>query len=327
VSFRFLRGLFLENWGLKLLSLAFAVLLWMFVVGENRSEVSLSLPLELTRVPANMVIVSRVPESIRVRLNGPRSLVAGINPAQLVVRLDLDGIQPGISGFEILPSRLNLPRGIEVTYISPSVITLEADVKTRKVVPVKPRTRGSPAEGFEVAALRADPPEVEVEGAERAVKQLRELPTEAVDVSGLDGGFTRPVELAYPDPSLRALIKKPVRVEVVIREMRGEREFPQVPVRVPGTGFSVVPSVVRVVVEGTLRVLSRLTTADLAATVGLPGTPLSAGSARVVVTVPGDVRVLSVEPDAVEVSPAPLTQGGGPAATPATAPPRAGERR
>ena len=76
-----LRATVLNNWGLKLLSLGFAVLLWMYVVGENRSEVSLSLPLELTRVPANMVIVSRVPEAIRVRLNGPRSLLAGVNPA------------------------------------------------------------------------------------------------------------------------------------------------------------------------------------------------------------------------------------------------------
>jgi len=326
VSAGFLRGLFLENWGLKLLSLAFAVLLWMFVVGENRSEVSLSLPLELTRVPANMVIVSRVPEAIRVRLNGPRSLLAGVNPGQLVVRLDLEGIQPGISGFEILPSRLNLPRGIEVTYISPSVITLEADVKTRKVVPVKPRTRGNPAQGFEVAGVRAEPAEVEVEGAERAVKQLREIPTEAVDVSGLDGGVTRPVELAYPDPSLRATIKKPVRVEVTIREMRGEREFPGVPVRSPGPGLSVVPPAVRVVVEGTLRAVSRLTAADLAVTVEPFGGPPPAGPMRLVVGAPADVRVLSVEPNAVEVMPAsPPSPPGNDGSAPPTAGPKTRE--
>jgi len=325
VSMGFLRGLFLENWGLKLLSLAFAVLLWMFVVGENRSEVSLSLPLELTRVPANMVIVSRVPEAIRVRLNGPRSLLAGVNPAQLVVRLDLDGIQPGISGFEILPSRLNLPRGIEVTYISPSVITLEADVKTRKVVPVKPRTRGTPAEGFEVASVKAEPPEIEVEGAERAVKQLREIPTEAVDVSGLDGGFARPVELAYPDPSLRATIKKPVRVEVSIREMRGEREFPYVPVKLAGMALEASPPAVSVVVEGPLRVISRLTAAELAATVEpFSGQP-PAVPVRVVVAAPAEVRVLSVLPNAVEVAPRPPAPENNPVPAPPAAGPKNGE--
>jgi hypothetical protein len=50
VSPGLLRRIFLDDLGLKFLSLAFATLLWMFVVGEKRSEVSLSLPLELTRV-------------------------------------------------------------------------------------------------------------------------------------------------------------------------------------------------------------------------------------------------------------------------------------
>lgn len=305
-----LRGALLENWGLKILSLAFAVLLWMFVVGENRSEVSLSLPLELTRVPSEMVIVSRVPEAIRVRLNGPRSLLAGINPNQLVVRLDLDGIQPGISGFEILPSRLNLPRGVEVTYISPSVITLEADVKTRKVVPVRPRLRGTPAEGFEVTGVRADPPDVEVEGAERVVRQLREVPTELVDVTGLDGGVTRPVELAFPDPSLRAVTRRTIRVEATIAEMRGEREFVQVPVAVPLGGIRVVPPAVDVRVEGTLRAIARLSARDLTVAVEPFGEELPLGVVRVVASGPPGIRVLAVEPNGVQVvsvSPPPET--------------------
>jgi YbbR domain-containing protein len=235
------RNLLLEDWGLKLLSLGFATLLWMFVVGEKRSEVSLSLPLELTRVPDNMVIVSRVPEVIRVRLNGPRTLLAATNPQP--VSIDVEGIQPGISAFTIPPSRLNLPRGIEVTNISPSVITLEADLKIRKIVPIKPRIKGTPAEGFEVAGINVEPPEIEVEGAERALKQLREIPTEMVDVVGLEGSVARPVELALPDPSLKPVDKQPLRLEVVIHEMRAEREFIELAVTPPGPGWQVVPAV------------------------------------------------------------------------------------
>lgn len=297
-----LRGLLLDNWGLKLLSLAFAVLLWMFVVGEKRSEVSLSLPLELTRVPQHMVIVSRVPEAIRVRLNGPRSLLAGVNPNQLVVRLDLDGIQPGISGFEILPSRLNLPRGVEVTYISPSVITLEADVKARKVVPVRPRLRGNPAEGFEVAAVRADPDEVEVEGAERVVRQLREIPTDLLDVTGLDGSLARPVELAFPDPSLRAPAKGTVRVEVTIVEMRGEREFVRVPVVLSAPDLVAVPPAVDIRVEGPLRMISRLSAMDLTVGVEPLGAEMTPGRVRVLAAGPPGARVVSVLPEWVQVT-------------------------
>jgi YbbR domain-containing protein len=296
-----LRATLLQNWGLKLLSLGFAVLLWMYVVGENRSEVSLSLPLELTRVPSNMVNVSRVPEAIRVRLNGPRSLLAGVNPAQIVVRLDLEGIQPGISGFEILPSRLNLPRGVEVTYISPSVITLEADVRMQKVIPVKPRIRGAPADGFQVAEARADPAQVEVEGAERALRQLKEVPTDFLDVSGLQGSVTRPVDLAFPDPTIRAVGKRTVKVEVSIEEMRGEREFVQVPVRMPA-GFKAVPAEVNVRVEGSVRAVSAAVGTNLAATVEPFGAQqVPTGPVRVVVKAPEELRVIWVKPNVVEI--------------------------
>lgn len=298
-----LRALLLENWGLKLLSLAFAMLLWMFVVGEKRSEISLTVPLELTRVPQDMVIVSRVPEGVRVRLNGPRTLLAGVNPQQLSVSLDLDGIQPGISSFEILPSRLNLPRGVEVTYISPSVITLEADFKVRKVLPVKPRIKGTPADGFEVAEVRVKPAQVEVEGAERVLKQLREIPTEVVDVSGLDGSVVRPVELALPDPALRPVDRRTVRMEVVIRAMQAEREFTQVPVVVPRTGWKAVPPTVDVKVEGNLRVISGLKGKDVTAGVEPFGQEQPVGKLRVMVKVPDGVRVVSVEPGSVAVAP------------------------
>lgn len=296
-----LRATLRENWGLKLLSLAFAVLLWMYVVGENRSEVSLSLPLELTRVPSDVVIVSRVPEAIRVRLNGPRSLLAGVSPAQVPVRLDLEGIQPGISGFEILPSRLNLPRGVEVTYISPSVITLEADVRARKTVPVKPRVRGAPADGFEVTEARVEPPQVEVEGSERVLRQLKDVPTDFLDVSGLQGGATLPVGLAFPDPTIRAVGKGQVRVDVVVQEMRGEREFVQVPVRVP-EGFRAVPGEVNVRVEGGLRALSAAVGGNLAVTVEPFGPEGPAGPVRVVVNTPPELRLVWVKPGTVEVS-------------------------
>lgn len=317
MNLRSLRPLLLENWGLKLLSLAFAMLLWMFVVGEKRSEVSLSVPLELTRVPQTMVIVSRVPESIRVRLNGPRTLLAAVNPQQLAVTLDLDGIQPGISAFEILPSRLSLPRGVEVTYISPSVITLEADLRVRKTVAVKPRTKGTPAEGFEVAEVRAEPPQVEIEGAERVVKQLREVPTEVVDISGLEGSVVRPVELALPDPTLRPVERRTVRLEVVIREMRAEREFIQVPVVLPRPGWQPEPPFVDVRVEGSLRAVSRLKAKDLAARTEPFGDAAPAGPVGVAVTAPEGIQVVSVEPPRVAVvpRPAPPATAGEPAST------------
>jgi YbbR domain-containing protein len=316
---RRLHRIFSEDVGLKLLSLAFATLLWMFVVGEKRSEVSLSLPLELTQVSADMVVVSPVPEAVRVRLNGPRTLLAAINPHQLAVTLNLEGLLPGISAFEILPSRLNLPRGVEVTYISPSVVTLEADRKMRRVLPVRARTKGVPAEGYEVAEIRMTPAEVEIEGAERAVTKLREAPTEIVDVGGLDGGVTRPVQLALPDPALRPQVQKPLQMEIVVREMRAQREFIQVPVVLTEgaqegpPAWELSPPAVDVALEGPLLALSKLKTADVQVRASLAGLPPEGGGVLVLVQVPAGVKVLSATPAEVELKPVFATDVGNPA--------------
>ncbi len=311
-----LRRIFLDDLGLKLLSLAFATLLWMFVVGEKRSEVSLSLPLELTQMPAEMVVVSPVPEAVRVRLNGPRTLLAAINPQQLAVTLSMEGVLPGISAFEILPSRLNLPRGVEVTYISPSVVTLDIDRKARRMLPVRPRTKGVPAEGYEVAELRVVPSQVEIEGAERVVTKLREAPTEIVDVGGLDGGVTRPVQLSLLDPTLRPLVQKALQLEIVVREMRAQREFIQVPVELaeaPQVGppaWVLTPPAVDVALEGPLLALSKLKTADVQVRASLAGLPPGGGAAAVTVLVPAGVTVLSATPAEVELRPV-FAQGVG----------------
>ncbi len=296
-----LRAMLAENWGLKVVSLALSVTLWLFVMGEKSSEVTLSAPLELTRVPSNLVLVSPVPPSVRVRLNGPSPLLATVSPQRLTVRLDLDGMQPGISAFEILPARLDLPRGVEVTYLSPSVITLEADQKVRRTVPLRARTRGSLADGFGLVEARVEPPTIEVEGAERSLRQLEEIRTEVVDISGLEGGVVRPVELAFPDPSVRAVERRPVRVEVVVREVRAESAFLGLPVEPPGPGWQVVPGVVDVTVEGSARTLARLQATDVSAGVEPVGDGPPKVPVRVVVRVPPGVNLKGVEPNLVQL--------------------------
>jgi len=43
-----------ENWTLKLTSLAFAIALWMFIMGERRLEVGYAVPLHLQNVPSTL---------------------------------------------------------------------------------------------------------------------------------------------------------------------------------------------------------------------------------------------------------------------------------
>lgn len=298
-----LRAAFTENRGLKFVSLLIAIALWMFVVGVDHSEVYMTVPLELTNVPDNVTVVSRAPSEINVRMTGPRTIMASISPKKLTVTLDLQGMQPGINSYEILPSRFGVPQGVDVTDISPSVITLEADRTLTRMVPVKPRIKGTPAEGFEVAEVTVTPHEVELAGAERPLKLAHEVPTEVVDVTGLNGSVARDVVVVLPNPSFKRTDGgKPIRLEVTVRELTVEREFPTVELSAPEPGWTVRPATVEVRLAGNLQLVTRLTAKDVTARPLIMGNPVK-GPVPVLVTVPEGVQIIQVIPEEVLLEP------------------------
>lgn len=298
---QWLRERLLANWGLKLVSLLSAFLIWFFVVGQEQREEYFKIRLLLENTPEHLVVTSRVPEFISLRLIGPRTLLSNVRARLLTVSLNLSGMQEGTSTYEILPSRLSLPRGVEVADISPAVVTLQGDRKAVRTLRIKPRLIGAPAGGYEISDARVTPAEARVEGAEQVLKSLKEIPTEFVDVTGLEGNLSRKVALAPPEPSLRPLDEKPFVLDVKVREQQGERGFLRVEVQAP-PGWAAKPPVVEVQLSGSLAVLSKLTAKDISAQ-ARPATK-GPGSASLEVVAPPGTRVAAIVPAEVRLAPA-----------------------
>ncbi len=266
MNLKWLSRLFTEDKGLKIASLLIAITLWLRVVSAEQTEALFRVPLTLANMPAELVLVSNVPQSINVRLRGPRTIMSSVDQRKLNFTLDLTGMQDGTSTYEILSSKLGLPRGLEVSQLSPSKVTLQTDKKDVRVLDVTPRISGTPGAGYEIADVVVRPPKVEIEGSERALKLAREVPTEVLDVSGLTGPMVREVQLVPSDPTFKPLKQQGVVVEVKIREMIGERGFLQVVVESPRTGWVTRPPTVEVRLKGNLTLLSRLEAKDIKAT-------------------------------------------------------------
>ena len=58
-----------KNLFLKLLSLAFALILWFFVMGEQKQEVAFNVPLILKNIPDGLMVANEVPSQVDVRNN------------------------------------------------------------------------------------------------------------------------------------------------------------------------------------------------------------------------------------------------------------------
>ncbi|HEX9759876.1 MAG TPA: CdaR family protein [Candidatus Acidoferrales bacterium] len=122
---RFLRGLLLHNWGLKLLALLLAFLLWATFTAEPFVEIGFQVPVEFRNLPPPLDVSDDAPAQVRVRVRGRSTLVRRLTPADLTISLDLSGVDTGDMVVPLSTSQvLELPPGVELVRIVPAELRL-----------------------------------------------------------------------------------------------------------------------------------------------------------------------------------------------------------
>ncbi|MCK4501841.1 MAG: YbbR-like domain-containing protein [Desulfuromonadales bacterium] len=205
-----------NNWTFKVTSLLFALVLWMFIMGERRLEVSYRVPIELQNVPRELMIASDIPSMVDIRISGPRTLQMKISPSDISIIVDLADLQPGLTTFKGLEERLNLPSGLRVTRLSPSYIDLKLERVKQKLVPIKIALEGEPLPGFKLGKIVVIPSEVTIKGGETELKNVTEVTTEAVDLNGVNEGFSLIVPLIHDGTYTHFKDEKTAEVQVEI---------------------------------------------------------------------------------------------------------------
>ncbi len=205
-----------KNWTLKLLSLIFAMILWMFIMGERHLEVGYTVPLELQKIPKDLIVANQIPSLIDVRISGPRTLLMKVSPNDISITVDLSDLKPGLTSFKRLEERLNLPSGMRVTRVSPSFVDIRLDRRKEKKVPVKVVLAGDPDPGYRVVGLKAIPDKVSISGAESEIKSISEVMTEPIDLTGVTENFSEIVPLTYERTYTNFVDEKTSEINVAI---------------------------------------------------------------------------------------------------------------
>ena len=84
-----------RHFGLKLLSVGLALMLWFVVSGEETVERTLRIPLELQQFPSGLELSGEPPSTVDVRVRGASSTLARLGPSDLVAELDLRSARAG----------------------------------------------------------------------------------------------------------------------------------------------------------------------------------------------------------------------------------------
>src|SRR5512146_1289110 len=108
----FFRKYVLHNLGLKLLSLAIAVLLWLAVTRDPVAEVFFNVPVEFHNAPEQLEISSQTMPQVQVRLRGPAREVRELAPTEVHAVIDLASARVGEHTYDLTSRHINVREGI-----------------------------------------------------------------------------------------------------------------------------------------------------------------------------------------------------------------------
>ncbi len=222
-----------HNLGLKLLSIALALLLWSFVHGAKVIEREHRIPIRYVGLADSLLFMETPPQEMRVLVSGPAQ--------ELILRLDLlggasaridlvgataalDRMVPSLSDIEAPANE----RVAVVRVLEPSVIALRLARRIERDLPVRLEIDGDPKR---VACL-ADTPEVEPQqvrciGPEPVLQMLQAIVTQPLVLSSRLGPARAEIGLAAA-ARVRCI---PDRVTVSYStERRRLRTLPAIPV-------------------------------------------------------------------------------------------------
>jgi hypothetical protein len=260
---KILRKIFVEDWSLKLLSLAITLVLWLVVTGQNEPVTThVSVQLNFVR-PQSLEISNDPPKTVDVTLTGSRSKLDNLSALDLVATIDLTDQRSGEHLIRFAEkAMLSLPHGVKVDGFLPSSTPIRLESIVERELKVDPKFEGRPAEGYEVYSTTPNQPTVTNRGPSSHVAPLDSAPTETIWLSGQKETFTASnVAINIPDPKID-LVDPAVDVQVFIGERRIEKTFTGIAVHGP-TGNVVEPSTASVTVMGPAHLLESLKHEDM----------------------------------------------------------------
>lgn len=248
-----LRSAFLDNIGLKLLSLAFALGLYAFIHGAENAQRTLMLDVVAILPPdsSNRQLMTQVPNQVAVTVRGSRTQLDDLRAESLgTLRLDLrDG---EVTRIELDSSHFHVPAGLTVEQIHPSTIELRWDDVVSRAVPVHVPRTGETAPGFVVKGMISiEPPTVTARGPRSIVDVMQLVRTVPFDVTGLtEGTYQRALALERP-PKLVTYDVENVMATLEIGRELASRTFERKVEVVGMPRLTTKPAVVQVRVTGT----------------------------------------------------------------------------
>ena len=245
---------FVENYPLKLVSLAFAVALFAIVHGDQDAQRSLYVDVVALSPPVNAdaVLISTLPARVKVTLRGSRSRLAALERDDFApIQMDLR--DPGRQFYYFDASSIGLSGPFRVVAIEPASVQLDWRPRVEHAIPVRIKLTGNPAAGYVVKQpITVAPSDVTISGPKEEVEGFSYASTEEISAEGLGPGVHEIRGRLEPlSGHVSYLAQGVVTVRVEVESETSERTFSSLEVSPVGPGdVTLRPKTVQVTLRG-----------------------------------------------------------------------------
>jgi len=200
----------------KILAIIMAIVLWMYVMNEQNPpfESSFIIPLEVRNVATDYVLLD-APETVKVKIRGPRNMVAGVRTKDLKAFVDAKGLSEGSHNITV---NVVIPSSLELVEITPDKVQLRLDPVISRQLAIEVRLTGTPAPGMVLGKAVPAHEQVAIEGPKNIVSTVGKV-VAIVDLSGKSNDITADAVLTpinHADKEVEGLTIYPERVRITV---------------------------------------------------------------------------------------------------------------
>lgn len=207
-----------NNLTAKILALILAAVLWIYVMNEQNPPIdsTFTVPVQIRNANTSMVVTD-APDIARVKLRGPRSIIAGVLTNDIQCYIDLKGLGEGRHNVKIVTQ---VPGSLEIVETNPDKAAIRIESSISRQLPIEVRLTGNAAAGAVVSRVTSSQENVTFAGSRSAVESVEKVIV-PVDISGKSADFQAsvpaiPVNRAGKEVEGLTVIPDKVQVTVAV---------------------------------------------------------------------------------------------------------------
>ena len=225
-----------ENWPAKALSVAIALVLFVFYWMNTLATRTMTVPMHV-QTDSELMPVNSYPRNVRIVLRGEDDGIKSVADGDITAYADFS--RHKTIGWYRAPVQLRREGSalgiepLEIT-VNPLEISVQLDWKISKTVPLAVGFQGSTASGFELTDYSVSPREITATGPLGILDSITEFQTEPVELQGRSVDFNTVVNIINTNPLVSLLGNGVVEFRGVIRSEIRVRTFERIPVLING---------------------------------------------------------------------------------------------